>query len=186
MITSKSLFDLILVFIALLFLGWLLILCAAVTSIDTKSFGIFVQLRIGRYGEAFNIFKIKTICSKTGHISKFGRFLRKSKLDELPQLLNVLKGEMSFVGPRPDIPGYYDVLEGEDKKILNLKPGLTSEASLKYFNEEQILKEQRNPLEYNDSILFPDKVQMNLNYYYNHSLYGDIEIICKTLFRYIK
>ena len=179
-------FDFLFSFLLLILIGWIIIILWIIASLDTKSNGLFFQNRIGRYGKRFAIFKIKTIRSKTGHISKFGRLLRKSKLDELPQLLNVLKGEMSFVGPRPDIPGYYDVLEGEDKKILNLKPGLTSEASLKYFNEEQILKEQRNPLEYNDSILFPDKVKMNLNYYYIHSLYGDIEIICKTLFRYIK
>jgi lipopolysaccharide/colanic/teichoic acid biosynthesis glycosyltransferase len=182
----KRLFDFLFSFLLIIFIGWIIIILWIIASLETKSNGLFFQNRIGKYGGWFAIFKIKTISSKTGHISNFGWFLRKSKLDELPQLFNVLKGEMSFVGPRPDIPGYYDILEGDDKKILNLKPGLTSEASLKYFNEEQILKEQRNPLEYNDSIIFPDKVQMNLNYYYNHSFYGDIKIIYKTLLRYIK
>ena len=123
------------------------------------------------------------MCPLTGKISKLGAFLRKSKLDELPQFWNVLIGDMSFVGPRPDIAGYYDVLEGEDRKILLLKPGLTSLASIKYANEEEILGLQENSLLYNDTIIFPDKVKMNLDYYYNHSFLSDINIIIKTIFR---
>ena len=118
-------------------------------------------------------------------ISPLGRFLRKTKLDELPQLWNVLIGDMSFVGPRPDIPGYYDILEGEARKVLELKPGITSLASIKYRDEECILKTQNNPSEYNDTVLFPDKVKMNLDYYYNRSFFGDLKIILKT-FRIIK
>jgi lipopolysaccharide/colanic/teichoic acid biosynthesis glycosyltransferase len=110
-------------------------------------------------------------------------FFRNSKLDELPQLWNVFLGDMSFVGPRPDIAGYYDVLEGENRKILELKPGLTSLASIKYANEDDILAHQENPLVYNDTILFPDKVKMNLAYFYNNSLLGDVKIILNTLFR---
>lgn len=90
---------------------------------------------------------------------------------------------MSFVGPRPDVVGYYDVLEGDNRKILELKPGLTSLASIKYANEEEILKLQENSLLYNDTIIFPDKVKMNLDYYKNHSILGDIKIIIKTIFR---
>ena len=112
----------------------------------------------------------------------FGKFLRKSKLDELPQLLNIIKGDMSVVGPRPDIPGYYDALEGENRKILELKPGLTSEASIKYRNEEMLLKSVSNSKKYNDETIFPDKVKMNLNYYYNHNLLIDLKIILKTIF----
>ncbi len=119
----------------------------------------------------------------TGNISAFGKFLRKSKLDELPQLINVLKGDMSFVGPRPDIPGYYDKLEGEQRNVLNLKPGITSEASIKYKNEEAILKGQANPLKYNDEVIFPDKVKMNLDYYYKRTFFGDIKIILKTFIK---
>jgi lipopolysaccharide/colanic/teichoic acid biosynthesis glycosyltransferase len=102
----------------------------------------------------------------------------------LPQLWNVLKGDMSFVGPRPDVAGYYDVLQGEAKKILELKPGITSEASLKYKNEEMLLVQQDNPLHYNDTVIFPDKVRLNLAYYYNRSFLGDITIILVTVFRY--
>lgn len=119
-------------------------------------------------------------------ISKWGSFLRKSKLDELPQLFNIFLGHMSFVGPRPDIAGYYNSLQGKERMILKLRPGLTSEASLKYFDEESLLQQQENPQEYNDSVIFPDKVKLNLHYYYNHTLLGDIKIIYKTLFRYLR
>ena len=92
---------------------------------------------------------------KSKAISKWGRWMRKYKVDEWPQLMNVLKGEMSIVGPRPDIAGYYDRLEGEERKVLELKPGLTSEASIKYANEEQILANLPGPLKYNDEVCFP-------------------------------
>jgi lipopolysaccharide/colanic/teichoic acid biosynthesis glycosyltransferase len=163
-------------------LSWLLFLCIILASLDTKSFGLFIQERIGQFGKPFRIYKIKTLRDLTKEISGFGKFLRKSKLDELPQLFNILKGDMSFVGPRPDVAGYYDLLEGENRKVLELKPGLTSEASIKYRNEEKILKSIDNPLYYNDSVLFPDKVKMNLEYYYNHSIWVDIRIIFKTIF----
>ena len=115
-------------------------------------------------------------------ISKLGAFLRNSKLDELPQLWNIVIGNMSFVGPRPDIAGYYDVLEGENRKILELKPGLTSLASIKYSKEELLLEQQENPLNYNDTVIFPDKVKMNLQYYYSNSVFIDVKIIWKTIF----
>ena len=116
-------------------------------------------------------------------ITKIGVFLRKYKLDELPELWNVLKGEMSLVGPRPDVPGYADYLKGEDRKILNLRPGITGMASLKYANEEEILAEQDNPQRYNDEVIFPDKVKLNLEYYENQTLWLDIKIIFATIFR---
>lgn len=109
--------------------------------------------------------------------------MRKSKIDELPQLFNVLFGTMSLVGPRPDIPGYYDTLQGENRKILKLKPGITSEASIKYANEEVVLEQQPNPLQYNDEVIFPDKVKMNLEYYYKQSFWLDLKILFKTIFR---
>lgn len=86
---------------------------------------------------------------------------------------------MSFVGPRPDVPGYYDNLQGEARKLLELKPGLCSRAALKYINEETILAKQEDPLKYNDEVLFPDKIKMNLEYYYNRSFLGDIQILLK-------
>jgi lipopolysaccharide/colanic/teichoic acid biosynthesis glycosyltransferase len=160
-----------------IFLFWIIV------SIDTKSNGLFIQERIGQFGKSFRIFKLKTIKDDSKEISKVGNFLRKSKIDELPQLWNVIIGNMSIVGPRPDIKGYYDKLEGDERKILELKPGLTSLASIKYANEDEILKLQRNPLKYNDEVIFPDKVKMNLDYYYNRSFFVDLKIILKTIIR---
>jgi len=179
----KRLFDIVISLISILIVGCLLILFWIIASIDTKSNGLFLQQRIGQFGERFTIYKLKTVRPKTHTISRLAQFLRKSKIDELPQLWNVLKGDMSFVGPRPDIQGYYDKLQGEARKILELKPGLTSLASIKYANEELLLASQENSLHYNDTVIFPDKVRMNLYYYYHHSLLGDMKIILKTIFR---
>lgn len=178
---SKRIFDIVFAIIALFFFGWVILLCVFVATIDTQSFGIFTQDRIGQHGKKFTIFKIKSVNDRLKTISRFGKFLRKSKLDELPQLFNILNGEMSFVGPRPDLPGYYDLLEGKNRKILELKPGLTSEASIKYRNEEELLQNVPNPKQYNDEVLFPDKIKMNLDYYYNHNLLLDLRIILKTV-----
>ena len=180
---TKRLFDFFLSLLGLLFFGIIIFLFWILATIDTKSNGFFIQDRIGQFGKTFKIFKLKSIQNNTDGISKFGKFIRKHKIDELPQFLNILVGEMSFVGPRPDIAGYYDKLEGENKKILNLKPGLTSLASIKYANEDEILSKQENQLQYNDSFIFPDKVKMNLEYFYNQSFGLDLKIIFKTIFR---
>lgn len=166
--------------VLLLVLFPFLIVTYLLTFLDIGSSGIFVQIRVGQYGKLFGIYKFKTLHPVTSNISKLGKFLRKSKIDELPQLFNILKGEMSFVGPRPDIEGYYDKLVGDDRRVLQLKPGLTSEASLKYKNEEYLLAQQENPLQYNDEVLFPDKVKMNLEYLGKLCFKEDVKIICKT------
>ena len=177
----KRLFDLFFSLFFLVVLSPVLLLGYVWTSIDTQSNGLFTQKRIGQYGVPFTIYKLKSIHPKTNKISYWGAFLRKSKLDELPQLWNVLIGDMSFVGPRPDIAGYYDRLKGEERKVLELKPGLTSEASIKYAREEELLAMEQDSLQYNDEVLFPDKIKMNLDYYYQQSLFLDIKIIFKTL-----
>ncbi len=177
----KRIFDIALSLIALTLIWWLLILLYFIASISTKSNGLFIQSRIGRYGKPFSIYKLRTIDSE-GLMNAISRFLRRSKLDELPQLINVLIGDMSFVGPRPDIPGYYDQLIGEDRKILTLRPGITSLASIKYKNEEATLSQESNALQYNDTVIFPDKIRMNLDYYYNRTFFGDIVILWKTIF----
>lgn len=182
---QKRFFDIIFSTIGLLLCIWFILVLWLLLVFDTKSNGLFFQTRIGQYSKPFTIVKLKTVNPVSQIISPLGRFLRKTKLDELPQLWNVLIGDMSFVGPRPDIPGYYDILEGEARKILELKPGITSLASIKYSDEEYILKNQDNPSAYNDTVLFPDKVKMNLDYYYNRSFFGDLKIILKT-FRIIK
>jgi len=179
----KRIFDFCLSFIVLLVLGWLIILLIIIASMDLKTFGIFCQKRIGQFGIPFTIFKIKTM--KNGKTTLISRFFRKYKFDELPQLINILQGKMSFVGPRPDIEGYYDKLIGEERKILLLKPGLTSEAALKYSNEEQLLSTKDNPEEFNDLILFPEKVKLNLQYYYSQSFFVDLSIIFKTIKHYL-
>jgi lipopolysaccharide/colanic/teichoic acid biosynthesis glycosyltransferase len=182
---SKRLFDILFSFFTLILFFWVILISWLLAVIDTHTNGIFVQERIGQYGKKFKIFKFRTISilssSEDYRISKVGKLLRHYKLDELPQLYNILKGNMSVVGPRPDVPGYYDLLEGENRKILELKPGLTSLASIKYNKEEFLLEKQEDPLAYNDSIIFPDKVRLNLAYYYNRSFGGDIVIILKTV-----
>ena len=178
----KRFFDIILSFVSLILLSPLIIFLILTASFNTKSFGLFLQKRVGQFGKIFTILKIKTIDPKSGIISSYSSFLRRTKLDELPQLVNILKGEMSFVGPRPDIPGYYDLLTGENRLILNLKPGLTSEASLKYAEEDDLLSKKENPLQYNDEVIFPDKVEINLNYYFKRTFYLDLQIIWKTIF----
>jgi len=182
---KKRIFDIIFSLLVLALVFWVLLISWFISIIDTRTNGIFIQQRIGQHGKKFNIFKFRTIQKdlQSGKevISNIGCLLRKYKLDELPQLFNVLRGKMSLVGARPDIEGYYDLLKGEDRKILNLKPGLTSDASLKYINEVEILKKQCDPLLYNDTVIFPDKVKMNLEYYYNHSIIGDFIIILRTV-----
>jgi lipopolysaccharide/colanic/teichoic acid biosynthesis glycosyltransferase len=115
-------------------------------------------------------------------ITPLGAFLRKHKFDELPELWNVVCGDMSLVGPRPDMPGYANQLVGEEKLILKLRPGITGPASLKYANEEELLAGVADPVKYNDEIIWPDKVRINLDYYYNRSFLGDMLIIFKTIF----
>ena len=152
---------------------------------------LFRQTRVGQYGRLFTLVKFRTMCLNDGastvsvatdsRITPLGAALRRYKLDELPELWNVLKGDMSFVGPRPDVPGYADRLEGADRDILLLKPGITGPATLKYRNEEELLAAQPDPQRYNDEVIWPDKVRLNLEYLHNHSLAGDIKLILQTL-----
>lgn len=153
----------------------------------------FIQKRVGKNGKLFNLIKFRTMIANNkgssisiageSRITSFGAKLRKYKFDELPGLWNVFIGHMSFVGPRPDVPGYADKLSGEDRKILYLRPGITGIASLKYSNEEELLAKENDPVKYNNDVIYPDKVRINLQYYYNHSFFGDIKIILKTIFR---
>ncbi|WP_298222784.1 sugar transferase [Flavobacterium sp.] len=178
----KRIFDLLFSVIALILVGWLIVICFVIASLETQSNGIFKQKRVGQFGKLFTIFKLKTMHPKTEAVTFFGKYFRKYKLDELPQFYNVLIGDMSIVGPRPDVPGYYDQLTGEERKILELKPGITSEASLKYYNEDAILEQQQDPVGYNDTVIFPDKVRMNLDYYYKRNFNTDLKIIWQTIF----
>ncbi len=189
----KFLFDRIVSFLGLFFL-WPVLLSIALL-IRVKMPGgpiIYKQKRVGKNARLFTMYKFRTMTINHGgssisvagesRITPFGAILRKYKLDELPELWNVLIGDMSFVGPRPDVPGYADKLQGENRLILKLRPGITGPASLKYRNEEEILAQVEDPLSYNDNIIYPDKVHINLEYYKHHTLLGDLHYIFKTVF----
>ena len=148
-------------------------------SLDTKVVGLFFQNRVGQYGKVFTIIKIRTF-NETGEGSKYSATIRKYKLDELPQLFNILIGQMSFVGPRPDVFEVMNYLPTTDQIILTIKPGLTGPASLHYFNEEEILKTQQDPIEYNIKVLFPSKNAINKEYIKNYHIFNDIKYIYKT------
>jgi len=190
----KRLFDLILAIFGLLLLLPFFLAISILIKIDSKGSIFFIQDRVGQDTFLFKIIKFRTMITSEEikstisikgdvRVTKFGEILRRYKIDELPELINIVRGEMSFVGPRPDVPGYADKLNGDARNILKLKPGITSLASLKYSNEELLLSQQKNPIDYNNNIIYPDKVKMNLNYYKNHNLWIDIKIIFATIFR---
>ena len=190
----KFLFDRISSLFGLLVLSPVLLVVAALIKIRMPGGPvIFKQQRVGRNGKLFTMYKFRSMTvnhsgssvsvAGESRITPLGAKLRKYKLDELPELWNVLKGDMSLVGPRPDVPGYADRLQGEDRLVLNLRPGITGPASLKYANEEEILAQVADPRRYNDEVIFPDKVRINLDYYYNRTFCGDIRLIFQTIFR---
>ena len=190
----KFFFDRIFSLFGLLVLAPVLFVVAVLIKIRMPGGpAIFRQRRVGRNGKLFTMYKFRSMTvSHSGssvsvagesRITPLGAKLRKYKLDELPELWNVLKGDMSFVGPRPDVPGYADRLQGEDRLILKLRPGITGPASLKYADEEELLAQVADPRRYNDEVIFPDKVRINLDYYYNRTFCGDIRWIFQTIFR---
>ena len=163
-----------------------------VARLDTQTSGFFVQERVGRYGRPFSIVKVRTMrdagvdastvtVGNDARITRTGRFIRRFKIDELPQLLNVLWGEMSFVGPRPDVPGFADVLEGDDRVVLAVRPGITGPAALKYRAEEQVMADQPNPERFNREVVWPDKVAINRDYLEDYSLTRDLGYVLRTL-----
>lgn len=188
----KRAFDILASFFGLLLLSPLLLVVALLIKLRMPGPVFFCQLRAGRYGKPFTIYKFRTMKSDHGgstvsvrgesRIPPLGAALRKHKIDELPELWNVLIGDMSFVGPRPDMPKYAEMLKGEEKFILKLRPGITGPASLKYANEEELLAKVEDPQKYNDEVLWPDKVRLNLNYYFTRNFFKDIKIVFLTLF----
>ena len=188
----KWILDRVAAFFGLLLIWPLLVVVAVAIKIEMPDGPIFFrQKRIGQHGCLFTLVKFRTMKVHNGgayvsvagdsRVTPLGAFLRKYKIDELPELWNVLIGDMSFVGPRPDVPGYADKLQGEDRRILELKPGITGPATLKYRNEEELLAMQSNPQTYNDEVIWPDKVRINLAYQREHTFLGDIKIILQTL-----
>tara|TARA_R100001369_G_scaffold2859_1_gene9274 strand:+ start:57101 stop:57691 length:591 start_codon:yes stop_codon:yes gene_type:complete len=183
----KRYFDFILALILLPFLGIPILFLIILITIDTKQWGIYTQLRVGQHAKLFKIYKLRTLKNEKhqlGHLersaTRLGKLLRHTKLNELPQLYNVLIGDMSFVGPRPDLQGFADELKGEDRIILLVKPGITGPATLKYKNEERVLERQKDPEEYNRAIIWVDKVKINKNYLLNYSFYLDLTFILKS------
>ena len=186
----KFLFDRIVSFIGLLLLWPVLLVVAIIIKAKMGGKVMYRQQRVGKDGKLFTIHKFRTMeegetspvtVAGNEHVTPLGRKLRRFHLDELPQLWDVFIGNMSFVGPRPDVPGYADKLEGEDREILKLRPGITGPASLKYRNEEEILASVENPVEYNDTVIWPDKVRLN-RYYLKHYSFGmDIKMIVATV-----
>ena len=196
----KWLFDKLASLFGLLFLSPVLLVVAILIKVKMPGPILFCQKRVGQYGKLFTVYKFRSMTVKAeasvasrdseatsiasteqSRITPLGEKLRRYKLDELPELWNVLKGDMSFVGPRPDVPGYADQLQGEERDILKLKPGITGPASLKYRNEEELLASVENPAQYNDEVIFPDKVRLNLYYLKNYSFIKDIQMIVCTV-----
>lgn len=188
----KFLFDRVVSLLGLLVLWPVLLIIAVLIRVKMPGDPVmFSQKRVGRHARLFRIYKFRTMVvdhdgssvSVRGEsrITPIGATLRRYKLDELPELWNVLKGDMSFVGPRPDVPGYADKLEGDSRRMLELRPGITGPATLKYRNEEELLASVENPLEYNDHVIFPDKVRINLYYLDHYSFWKDLQMILCTL-----
>jgi putative sugar transferase len=194
----KFIFDRLMALIGLLVLWPVLLVVALLIKIKMPGGPvIFKQKRVGRNGKLFTMYKFRSMTVGHGgssvsvagesRITPLGAKLRHYKLDELPELWNVLIGDMSFVGPRPDVPGYADMLTGTDREVLKLRPGITGPASLKYRDEEDLLAKQSDPQKYNDDVIFPDKVRINLYYLHHYSFIKDIEMIfCTVLGRRMK
>ena len=192
----KRWFDVTMSLWGLVVFAPLFFIVSLLVKFSSKGPVFYIASRVGQFGKMFNLYKFRTMYvgadkEKEGsitvdgdrRITPIGRVLRKTKIDELPSLLNVLKGEMSFVGPRPDVKGYADALTGNDRLVLILKPGITGPATLKYANEEDILSTVDDPVLYNNEVIFPDKVRINLLYLNSISLFTDLNLIFRTIFR---
>ena len=202
----KFIFDRVVSFVGLLFLWPLLLLLVILVKIKMPGGpAFFVQKRVGRNGKLFDCHKFRTMTVKhngstvsvagDSRITPFGATLRHYKLDELPELWDVLIGNMSFVGPRPDVPGYADALEGDDREVLKLRPGITGPATLKYRHEDEMIADyvvkqqaigdsrpmQEIAVEYNDKVIYPDKVRINRYYLHHYSFIKDIQMIFCTV-----
>lgn len=196
----KYLFDRLVSFLGLIILLPVLVIVAILVKVKMPGGPVFFsQRRVGRNGRLFTMHKFRTMTMDHGgssvsvagesRITPLGAKLRKYKLDELPELWNVLIGDMSFVGPRPDVPGYADALVEEEREVLQLRPGITGPASLKYRNEEELLARvasdgidgYNDPVKYNDEVIYPDKVRLNRYYLHHYSFWMDIKMIFATV-----
>lgn len=191
-------FDIFFSLSSILLLLPLLIIVALLVKVDSEGDIFYTQKRVGRYKKSFSIYKFRTMINhsdkkglltvgnKDNRITKVGYFLRKYKIDEIPQFINVLKGDMSIVGPRPEVERYVSLYSVEQLNILNVKPGITDESSIIYRNESEILSRQSEPEKYYVNFLLPNKLTIGLDYVENQSFIKDIEIIIKTIYTIIK
>lgn len=190
----KRLFDIVCSFFGLVFLSWLFVFVALWVGLSSRGGVFYRQRRVGRCNRDFTIYKFRsmrvnsdrqgllTIGGRDGRITKAGVFIRKYKLDELPQLFNVLRGDMSFVGPRPEMRKYVELYTEEQKKVLTVRPGITSLSSIKYRNENEILSRSDNPEQYYIDVIMQDKLAIELDYLEQRSLLTDIKVIFQTIF----
>jgi len=193
----KRIFDFLVSLLGIIVLSPIFIIVSIAIKMDSKGNVLFLQKRVGRYGKQFNIYKFRTMVTdaeKLGkqitvgndnRITKVGAFLRKYKIDELPQLFNVLKGDMSLVGPRPEVPKYVNLYTAEQRKVLNVRPGITDMASLRYRDENDILGKVDNPEEYYINVIMKDKLSLNLEYIEKSNIFFDIYLIVKTIIKCI-
>ena len=188
----KRAFDLVASLAGLVVLAPLLLVLAAVVRTTSPGPALFFQLRVGRHGKRFKCVKFRTMvvgAEEQGtvtaegdpRVTAVGHFLRRTKLDELPQLWNVLAGDMSFVGPRPDVIGYADRLQGDDRRILDFRPGITGPSTLLFREEERLLAMARDPQAFNDAVVYPEKLRINLNYLETRTFWRDIGYLVSTL-----
>jgi len=185
-------FDLVGAICALTVFGPVILCAAAIARWDSKQTGFFRQIRVGLNGRCFELLKIRTMqdlpnwtttvttCDDP-RITRWGSFFRRTKLDELPQLLHVLRGEMSFVGPRPDVPAQWkNISEADRRLLLSVRPGITGPASLRYRNEEALLATQNNPEIFNRTVIFPDKIRINKQYISHYRFWRDLFYLWDT------
>ncbi|MFN2422960.1 MAG: sugar transferase [Cryomorphaceae bacterium] len=191
----KFLFDRAAAFVGLIVLLPLLISLAVAVALDSRGGAFFVQQRTGRHGRLFGMFKFRTmrpfsekegkltVGSKDPRVTRVGYILRKYKLDELPQLINVLKADMSLVGPRPEVPEYVAMYTPEQRRVLEVRPGITDYASLRYFHESELLASSADPEQTYIREVMPAKLALNLEYIRRRSFLGDIKVLIITVSR---
>ena len=188
---GKRLLDFLVALTGLLLTGWLIAVCWLAARCSTGASGFFRQQRVGRAGRLIQVVKLRTMRPSAStattvtarddpRITRVGGWLRRRRLDELPQLWNVLRGDMSLVGPRPDVPGFADRLQGEARAILALRPGITGPATLAFREEEELLARQPDPERYNSEVIWPAKVALNLRYAAEHDLGSDLGFVLAT------
>ena len=194
----KRVFDVVASFIGILILSVFFAIIAVIIKFDSKGTVFYRQIRVGKAGKHFRIFKFRTMkfdADKNGQlltvgndqrITKAGHFLRKTKLDELPQIINVLRGEMSFVGPRPEVPRYVELYNETQRQILLMRPGITDIASIEYRNESAILAASEDPERTYIEEIIPSKINLNMRYLYSISIVQDIRIILLTIIKIFK